>query len=116
MWHLNFSCCFIWVWNLIPQIKGRTKGESIRDLGIVESIWAKEGESTRRLEKWHNEEIHSLHLLLSVIWVIRWRRIVVSRAYDMHGVEERCIQDFGGETCFEDPVIDWKILKWLLKT
>jgi len=48
---------------LIPHIKGRTKGESIRDLGIVESIWAKEGESTRRLEKMDNEEIHSLHLL-----------------------------------------------------
>jgi len=45
---------------LIPHIKGRTKGESIRYLGIVESIWAKEGESTRRLEKvWHNEEIYS---------------------------------------------------------
>jgi len=41
----------------------------------------------------------------------------VSRAYDMRGVEERCIQDFGGETCLEDPVIDWKVsLKWLLKT
>jgi len=41
----------------------------------------------------------------------------VSRACDMHGVEERCIQDFGGKMCLEDLVIDWKIsLKWLLKT
>jgi hypothetical protein len=51
MWHYHFSCCFIWVWNLIPHIKGRTKGECIRDLVIVESIWARERESNRRLEK-----------------------------------------------------------------
>ena len=31
---------------------------------------------------------------------------MVSRACDMHGVEERCIQNFGGETCLEDLVID----------
>lgn len=115
MWYYNFAC-FIWVWNLIPHIEGWTKAESVRDVGIVESIWAKEEEGNMRLEKmaqWDQQ------LVLVTIHYLgdQMKEDKVSGACGMHRVEERCMQGFYGETFLEVSGIDWRItLKWILET
>jgi len=45
----NFTCCFVWLWNLIRDTKGRAlfKGEQ----GVEENIWTCEGGSGGKLEK-----------------------------------------------------------------
>jgi hypothetical protein len=35
--------CFLWVRNLISDIKGRAKTEGVSEQGAVEDIWTKEG-------------------------------------------------------------------------
>jgi hypothetical protein len=47
----NSFCCFVWVWNLISNTKGRTQIEGVCEQGAEENIWNYEGGSGRRLKK-----------------------------------------------------------------
>jgi hypothetical protein len=42
---------FLWVWNLVFQLMGRTQKESFGDQVAEENIWTSEGGSGRRLEE-----------------------------------------------------------------
>jgi len=35
----NFTCCFVWVWNLVSRTEGRTQIEGVWKQGAKENIW-----------------------------------------------------------------------------
>jgi len=35
----NFSCCFVWVWNLVVDIAGGKEAEGVWENGVDENIW-----------------------------------------------------------------------------
>ena len=35
----NISSCFVWVWNLVSNIKGRTQTDGVWKQGTDEGIW-----------------------------------------------------------------------------
>jgi hypothetical protein len=46
----NFACSFVWVWNLVSDIKGRIQTEDIWKQGSDENMWTEEEWNGRRLE------------------------------------------------------------------
>jgi hypothetical protein len=47
----NFASGSVWVWNLVPDIKGGTQTEDVWEQGVEENIWTEERWSDMRLEK-----------------------------------------------------------------
>jgi hypothetical protein len=38
----NFACIFVWVWNLLPNIKGKKQTEVVWEQGAEENIWTEQ--------------------------------------------------------------------------
>jgi hypothetical protein len=70
---------------LIWNIEGRTYTDGIREVGAEENIWNKEG-GWRKL---HNEELHSLYSLPSIIRMTT--KDEIARACSMYGRKNRDI-------------------------
>jgi hypothetical protein len=47
----NFSRCFVWVRNLVSDIKGRTWTESVVEHGAEQNTWIEEESNNKSLEK-----------------------------------------------------------------
>jgi hypothetical protein len=47
----NFVCGFVWVWNLVSDIKGGTQTEGVSEQDAKENIWTEEEWNDMRLEK-----------------------------------------------------------------
>ena len=58
----------------------------------------KRDEVTREWRKLYNQELIDLYCLLSIVWVIKSRRMRRVGHVSHKWGEERFIQDFGGET------------------
>jgi hypothetical protein len=59
----------------------------------------KRDEVTGERRKLHNEELKGLYSLTNIVRVIKSRRMRWGGACSTYGGRERCVQDFGGETC-----------------
>ena len=35
----NFTCCFVWVWNLVADIARGKEAEGVWEHGVEENIW-----------------------------------------------------------------------------
>ena len=35
----NFTCCFVWVWNLVADIAGGMEAEGVWEHGVEDDIW-----------------------------------------------------------------------------
>jgi hypothetical protein len=46
----------------------------------------------------HNEELHDLYASPNIMWVSESRRMIWAGRVARMGGEERCLQDFGGDT------------------
>jgi hypothetical protein len=51
MENYNFPYIFMWVWNLVSDIKGGTQTEGVWEQGAEENIWTKEGRREMTLER-----------------------------------------------------------------
>ena len=58
----------------------------------------KRDEVTWEWRKLHNKELNDMYSSPNIIWVIKSRRMRWTRHVAHMGGEDRCIQDFGGET------------------
>jgi hypothetical protein len=47
---MDFACGYVWVLNLVSDIKGITEAEGTWEQGAEENIWIKEGWNNRRME------------------------------------------------------------------
>ena len=36
---LNFACCFVWVWNLVPDIEEGKEAEGVWENGVEGNVW-----------------------------------------------------------------------------
>jgi hypothetical protein len=69
----SFTCCSVWVWNLVSQTEGRTQTESAWEQGAEENIWTQDGFSDRRLEKTVYGDFHNLSPLPNIIMLTKSR-------------------------------------------
>jgi hypothetical protein len=67
----NFACDFVWVWNLVFDIKGGTYTEGVVEQGAEENIWTEEGWSDGSLVKTAQRELHNLYFSPSKIAMIK---------------------------------------------
>jgi hypothetical protein len=51
MQNYNFVCGFVWVWNLVSDIKWGTWTKNVREQGVDEIICTEESLNEARLEK-----------------------------------------------------------------
>jgi len=51
MQNYNFTCYFVWVWDLVSYPEGTMLIDDVWEQGVVESFWTWEGGSNRRLKK-----------------------------------------------------------------
>jgi hypothetical protein len=58
----NFACSFVWVWNLVFDIKGRTQTEGIWEQGIERIFGSKMDKIIEGWEQLNNEELRNFCL------------------------------------------------------
>lgn len=71
----NFLCCFMWVWNLIPQPTGGTQNEAFENSVLMGMFWLKRQKVTGRRRMLHAEELHNAYCS-SNIRVIKSKRMI----------------------------------------
>jgi hypothetical protein len=71
----NFACDFVWVRNLVSDTKGGTYAEDVWEQGAEEDIGPKRDEVTGGWRKLHNEELRNLYSSISIIRIIKSRRM-----------------------------------------
>jgi hypothetical protein len=84
----------VWVWNLVSYITGTAQTECVWEQGPKENILTKVGWSNRRMNKFHNEELHISYSSPNTRQ-IKSRRMKCARHVPRMG--EKSVQDLGGK-------------------
>jgi hypothetical protein len=85
----------LWFWSLTLREEHRLRVFENRLLSRI--FGPKRGEVTGGWRKLHNEELHNLYSLPSIIRMIKSGEDEMGRSCTTHGGEEECIHDFGGK-------------------
>ena len=95
----NCNCAVLYgceTWSLTLREGRRLRGFQN---GVLRGILgAKRDEVTWKLRKIHNEELNDLYCTPNIVRVIKINKNEMGEACRTYEGEERCIQDFGGET------------------
>ena len=87
--------CGFETWSLTLRDERRLR---VFENGVLRGMFGAERDGvTGEWRKLHNEELNELYWSHSIVRVIKWRRMRWAGHVACMG-EERCVQDFGGET------------------
>jgi len=82
-----FTCCFVWIWNLIIYTTGRTYIEGVLEQGAEDSIEPKRGEMVGSWWKLDSEKFHYFYALMDQI-----AEDEIGWAFSTRENDEKCVK------------------------
>jgi len=113
--HYNFSCCFVWVWNLVSHTKARTHILRMFEDRVLWRIFgSKREEVIGRWSKLRNGELHIMYSSPSITKLIKSRRMKWA-GHSTHGRDAKSIKYFIRKTWREETICETyaQIERWI---
>ena len=109
----NSACCFVLVWNLVSEIKGKTMVCDFKNRVLRKIFWHKRKEVTGGWIKLHNEKLYNIYSSSNIIRVIKSKSMKGGGVCCRNG--KRNAYRAWGENLqerdyMEDLGVDWKII------
>jgi hypothetical protein len=114
---INWSLCFVLLWNSIAYIEGGTQAEGSREEGLRRIVGRKRDEVTREWWRLHGKELYGLCFSPNIIRVIKSGKQIVrtcSTWGERRGAYRSLVGRPEGRNHLKDLGVDGRlVLKWI---